>query len=105
MGRGASRSRSVDHREKHPGSGGSGEADLRTAATEAEANRLKQENEAQRLASRTALDGAAKQRAQLDAEAALRTTLLAWFNAILQTQDTTRGLIVNMSDVLFDTGK
>jgi outer membrane protein OmpA-like peptidoglycan-associated protein len=27
------------------------------------------------------------------------------FNAILQTRDTARGLVVNMSDVLFDTGK
>ena len=76
------------------------------AAAAAEANRLKQENEAQRLASQAALDGAAKQRAQLEAEKAeLRTRLLAQFNAILQTRDTTRGLIVNMSDVLFDTGK
>jgi outer membrane protein OmpA-like peptidoglycan-associated protein len=82
------------------------EVDLRTAAGEAEANRLKQENEAQRLASQAALDGAAKQRAQLEAEKAeLRTRLLAQFNAILQTRDTARGLIVNMSDVLFDTGK
>src|SRR5207253_5285092 len=31
--------------------------------------------------------------------------LLAQFNVILQTRDTARGLIVNMSDVLFDTGK
>jgi outer membrane protein OmpA-like peptidoglycan-associated protein len=31
--------------------------------------------------------------------------LLAQFNAILQTRDTARGLIVNMSDVLFDTAK
>ena len=31
--------------------------------------------------------------------------LLIQFNAILQTRDTARGLIVNMSDVLFDTGK
>ena len=31
--------------------------------------------------------------------------LLRQFNAILQTRDTARGLIVNMSDVLFDTGK
>ena len=30
---------------------------------------------------------------------------LSQFNAILQTRDTARGLIVNMSDVLFDTGK
>jgi outer membrane protein OmpA-like peptidoglycan-associated protein len=82
------------------------EVDLRTAAGEAEANRLKQENEAQRLASQAALDAAAKQRAQLEAEKAeLRTRLLAQFNAILQTRDTARGLVVNMSDVLFDTGK
>jgi outer membrane protein OmpA-like peptidoglycan-associated protein len=82
------------------------EADSRTAATAAEANRLKQENDAQRLASQAALEGAAKQRAQLEAEKAeLRTRLLAQFNAILQTRDTARGLIVNMSDVLFDTGK
>jgi outer membrane protein OmpA-like peptidoglycan-associated protein len=42
----------------------------------------------------------------LEAEKAeLRTRLLTQFNAILQTRDTARGLIVNMSDVLFDTGK
>jgi outer membrane protein OmpA-like peptidoglycan-associated protein len=35
----------------------------------------------------------------------LRTLLLTQFNAILQTRDTARGLIVNMSDVLFDTAK
>ena len=35
----------------------------------------------------------------------LRTQLLRQFNAILETRDTARGLIVNMSDVLFDTGK
>ena len=31
--------------------------------------------------------------------------LLKQFNIVLQTRDTARGLIVNMSDVLFDTGK
>jgi outer membrane protein OmpA-like peptidoglycan-associated protein len=35
----------------------------------------------------------------------LRTQLLRQFNLILETRDTARGLIVNMSDVLFDTGK
>jgi outer membrane protein OmpA-like peptidoglycan-associated protein len=30
--------------------------------------------------------------------------LLSQLNSILQTRDTARGLIVNMSDVLFDTG-
>jgi outer membrane protein OmpA-like peptidoglycan-associated protein len=37
-------------------------------------------------------------------KAAMRAQLLAQLNAVLQTQDTARGLIVNMSDVLFDTG-
>lgn len=35
----------------------------------------------------------------------LRTQLLTQFNLILETRDSARGLIVNMSDVLFDTAK
>lgn len=82
------------------------ENDNRIAAAAAEANRLKLENEAQRAASQAALDTAAKQKAQLEKEKAdLRIQLLAQFSAILQTRDTARGLIVNMSDVLFDTAK
>jgi outer membrane protein OmpA-like peptidoglycan-associated protein len=43
--------------------------------------------------------------AQAEAEKAqLRAQLLAQLNSILQTRDSARGLIVNMSDVLFDTG-
>ncbi len=38
-------------------------------------------------------------------QAQLRQQLLDQFNSILQTRDTARGLIVNMSDVLFDTGR
>lgn len=38
-------------------------------------------------------------------QANLRRQLLEQFNIILQTRDTARGLIVNMSDVLFDTGQ
>jgi outer membrane protein OmpA-like peptidoglycan-associated protein len=38
-------------------------------------------------------------------QAVLRQQLLDQFNSILQTRDTARGLIVNMSDVLFDTGR
>src|SRR5205814_758574 len=37
-------------------------------------------------------------------KAELRAQLLGQLNAVLQTQDSARGLIVNMSDVLFDTG-
>ena len=38
-------------------------------------------------------------------KAAMRTRLAMQLNTILQTRDTARGLIVSMSDVLFDTGK
>jgi outer membrane protein OmpA-like peptidoglycan-associated protein len=44
------------------------------------------------------------QQAVVDREE-LRARLLQQFNLILETRDTARGLVVNMSDVLFDTGK
>ena len=53
----------------------------------------------------------AAQQAQLSAQqaetekAAMRTRLTLQLNTILQTRDSARGLIVSMSDVLFDTGK
>jgi outer membrane protein OmpA-like peptidoglycan-associated protein len=100
------------------------ENDARTLATQAEADRLKQvneaqllaantetdrlkqENEAQRIAAQADLERAAKEKAQAEAERTqLRADLLLQFNAILETRDTARGLIVNMSDVLFDTAK
>jgi outer membrane protein OmpA-like peptidoglycan-associated protein len=46
----------------------------------------------------------AAQQAETD-KAALRAKLSEQLNSILQTRDSARGLIVNMSDVLFDTGK
>jgi outer membrane protein OmpA-like peptidoglycan-associated protein len=77
-----------------------------TAAAQSEADRLKRENDAQRAASQAELDSAARQKAQLETEKVeLRAQLMTQFNAILQTRDTARGLIVNMSDVLFDTAK
>ena len=82
------------------------DSDAQLAAAQTEANRLKLENDAQRAGTQAELDRAAKDKAQAETEkAALRTQLLMQFNAILQTRDTARGLIVNMSDVLFDTGK
>jgi len=39
------------------------------------------------------------------ATAALRAQLLQQLNEVLQTTDTPRGLVVNMADVLFETGK
>ena len=82
------------------------ESDARLAAAASEADRLKRENEAQRIANQADLDRAARDKAQAEAEKAeLRAQLLKQFNLILQTRDTARGLIVNMSDVLFDTAK
>src|SRR5579863_997266 len=80
------------------------EAQLLAANTETD--RLKQENEAQRIAAQADLDRAAREKAAAEAERTqLRADLLLQFNAILETRDTARGLIVNMSDVLFDTAK
>ena len=80
------------------------ENESQLAAAQSETDRLKQENEAQRAAAQADLDRAASEKAQADAERAqLRADLLLQFNTILQTRDTARGLIVNMSDVLFDT--
>jgi len=82
------------------------DSEAQLAAAKQEADRLKAENEAQRAAAQAELDNAAKSKAQAEAEKAeLRVELLKQFNVILQTRDTARGLIVNMSDVLFDTGK
>jgi outer membrane protein OmpA-like peptidoglycan-associated protein len=53
----------------------------------------------------------AAQRSDLNAQqadtdkAAMRAKLSEQLNSILQTRDTARGLIVSMSDVLFDTGR
>jgi outer membrane protein OmpA-like peptidoglycan-associated protein len=85
----------------------------------AEAARQKQEADAARAAALQQQQAAqaAAQQAQAEAEKArqaaaqaeaekaqLRGQLLAQLNSILQTRDSARGLIVNMSDVLFDTG-
>jgi outer membrane protein OmpA-like peptidoglycan-associated protein len=84
------------------------EADVARAAA------LAQQQSAEAAAAQAAKDRAAAQAetekarqaaAQAEAEKAqLRAQLLAQLNSILQTRDSARGLIVNMSDVLFDTG-
>lgn len=58
--------------------------------------------ETSRLAAEAAQTSA--QQAESD-KAAMRTKLSEQLNSILQTRDSARGLIVSMSDVLFDTGK
>jgi outer membrane protein OmpA-like peptidoglycan-associated protein len=75
----------------------------------AEADRAKMEADRSRLAAADADRARAdadrlRMKAEQD-QAQLRQQLLDQFNAILQTRDTARGLIVNMSDVLFDTAR
>ena len=86
----------------------------------AEAERAKQEAEAARAAAleqqqlaqaeaekaRLAAEQAEQMRQRAEAEKAeMRARLLRQLNAILETRDTTRGLVVNMSDVLFESAK
>jgi outer membrane protein OmpA-like peptidoglycan-associated protein len=80
--------------------------DAKALTAQNEADRVKRDNDAQMAAAKAELDRANGAKAQAEADKAqLRAQLLLQFNAILQTRDTARGLIVNMSDVLFDTGK
>jgi outer membrane protein OmpA-like peptidoglycan-associated protein len=65
------------------------------AAAEAEADKARQAAEQQRQAAERA------EREKME----LRTQLTDQLNKILETRDTARGLVVNMSDVLFDTGQ
>jgi outer membrane protein OmpA-like peptidoglycan-associated protein len=86
------------------------------AAAEAARNNAQQQQQVaeansdqDRAAAASAQAAAASSDAQLqqavqDRET-LRARLLQQFNLILETRDTARGLVVNMSDVLFDSGK
>jgi len=84
------------------------EASLRAAAEADRQRALAVELEAKKAAKEA--EKAARE-AQLmremaeEEKAQLRAKLLMQFNMVLETRDTNRGLVVNMSDVLFDTGK
>jgi outer membrane protein OmpA-like peptidoglycan-associated protein len=97
-------------------------ARARNDAADAQAASAKSQSEmaADQASSATALSAAkadadqsrlAAQQAQLNVQqaetdkAAMRAKLSEQLNSILQTRDSARGLIVSMSDVLFDTGK
>jgi outer membrane protein OmpA-like peptidoglycan-associated protein len=79
-----------------------GEAERARAA--AEQNQQAAEADSDRNRAAAASSNQQLQQAVLDREE-LRARLLQQFNAILVTHDTARGLVVNMSDVLFDSGK
>jgi outer membrane protein OmpA-like peptidoglycan-associated protein len=79
-------------------------ANLESARAAAEAQQQAAQSEAERA--RLAADEANRLRAQSEQEkTALREQLRQQLNLILETRSTARGLIVNMSDVLFDTAK
>ncbi len=97
-------------------------ATARNDAADAQAATAKAQSDmaANQASSATALSAAqadadqsrlAAQQANLNAQqadtdkAAMRAKLSAQLNSILQTRDSARGLIVSMSDVLFDSGK
>lgn len=97
-------------------------ARARNDAADAQAATAKAQSDmaANQVSSATAISAAqadadqsrlAAQQAQLNVQqaetdkAALRAKLSEQLNSILQTRDSARGLIVSMSDVLFDTGK
>ena len=72
------------------------------AAADAAAAKAAAEQAALQAKEQAARDEAARAQA---ATAALRAQLLQQLNEVLQTTDTPRGLVVNMADVLFQTGK
>jgi outer membrane protein OmpA-like peptidoglycan-associated protein len=101
------------------------EAEAARIAAQADAERLKLANDAARAAAQADAERAARTAAQAEADrtqlaaqeadrllqkseaekAELRSQLLTQLNVVLETRDTARGLIINMSDVLFDTAK
>src|SRR5690349_18496863 len=82
------------------------EAEAQKAASEKAAARAAAEQAARdKAAAEADAEKARQAAAQAEEEKAqLRAQLLSQLNSILQTRDSARGLIVNMSDVLFDTG-
>jgi outer membrane protein OmpA-like peptidoglycan-associated protein len=71
---------------------------------EADAAAAKAQAEQDALKAKEAAAQADADRSRRAAEA-LRAQLLEQFNRVLETRDTSRGLVVNMGDVLFATGK
>lgn len=71
-------------------------AESARAAAEAQAQQARAAAEAQAQQARTAAEQSEREKAQL------RDQLRVQLNTILETRETARGLVVNMSDVLFD---
>jgi outer membrane protein OmpA-like peptidoglycan-associated protein len=82
----------------------SAQAEAERARAAAEQGQIAAQADSDRNRDAAASSNRQLQQAVLDREE-LRAKLLQQFNAILVTHDTARGLVVNMSDVLFDSGK
>src|SRR5438105_1907114 len=109
-----SRERAKDaNREKEEAQSDAAKAELAKSQAEADAAKARSD-----MANSQAASAEAVAAAQADAErsrlaaqqsendkTAMRTRLSEQLNSILQTRDSARGLIVSMSDVLFDSGK
>jgi outer membrane protein OmpA-like peptidoglycan-associated protein len=80
------------------------QADAERARNDAQRKQQVAEADSDRNRAAAASSDAQLQQAVRDREE-LRSRLLQQFNLILETRDTARGLVVNMSDVLFDSGK
>jgi outer membrane protein OmpA-like peptidoglycan-associated protein len=74
-------------------------ARLDAARSTDEARQAQQKAEAEAQQARLAAEKAEKEKTEL------RTNLIKQLNVVLETRDSARGLIVNMSDVLFDTAQ
>ena len=80
------------------------EAKAAKAKSDMELSEAKSANDVAEAQAETARANAQVQSAETD-KAAMRAKLSIQLNSILATRDSARGLIVSMSDVLFDTGK
>jgi outer membrane protein OmpA-like peptidoglycan-associated protein len=80
------------------------QADAERDRNDAQRKQHAAEDDSDRNRAAAASSDAQLQQAVTDREE-LRARLLQQFNLILETRDTARGLVVNMSDVLFDSGK
>jgi outer membrane protein OmpA-like peptidoglycan-associated protein len=82
----------------------SAQADAENARNNAQQQQQAAEADSDRNRAAAASPDAQLKQAVVDREE-LRARLLQQFSLILETRDTARGLVVNMSDVLFDSGK
>ena len=82
------------------------EADAKSAEQKAAAQAAAEKAASEQAALQAKEDAAKEEAARAQAQTeALRAQLLKQLNDVLQTTDTPRGLVVNMADVLFETGK